>query len=71
MNNFENQLDEIRIKLYEDTKMLYKDDIIKTVNSNAKRIAHEFGIVIEDPCTMANEQCLTSNSPPNYPLCAG
>jgi len=47
MNNFENQLDEIRIKLYEDTKMLYKDDIIKTVNSNAKKIAHEFGISIE------------------------
>ena len=48
MNNFENQLDEIRIKLYEDTKMLCKDDIIKTVNSNAQKIAHEFGIDIAD-----------------------
>jgi hypothetical protein len=71
MNNFENQLDEIRIQLYEDTKMLYKDDIIKTVNSNAKKIAHEFGINIEDPHTMADEQRLTSNSPNNYPLRAG
>jgi len=70
MNNFENQLDEIRIKLYEDTKMLYKDDIIKTVNSNAKKIAHEFGINIED-LTIAGEQRLTSNSPPNYPPGAG
>ena len=51
MNNFENQLDEIRIKLYEDTKMLCKDDIINTINSNAQKIAHEFGINIEAPHT--------------------
>jgi len=47
MNNFENQLDVIRIKLYEDTKEMDKKDIIKNVNSHARKIAQEFGIKIE------------------------
>jgi len=53
MNNFENQLDEIRIKLYEETKEMKKEDIIKNVNSHARNIAKEFGIKIE---SMVNEQ---------------
>ncbi|MCL2792241.1 MAG: hypothetical protein FWD87_04045 [Spirochaetaceae bacterium] len=47
MNSFENQLDEIRIKLYEETKEMSKEDIIKNVNTHAQKIAHEFGIKIE------------------------
>ena len=47
MNNFENQLDVIRIKLYEDTKEMDKEDIIKNVNPHARKIAQEFGIKIE------------------------
>ena len=47
MNNFENQLDEIRIKLYEETKDMNKEDIIRNVNTNAQKIAYEFGIKIE------------------------
>jgi len=46
MNNFEDQLDVIRIKLYEKTKEMDKEDIINDVNSHAKKIAQEFGIEI-------------------------
>ena len=46
MNNFENQLDVIRIKLYEETKAMNKEDIIRNVNSHAQKIAQEFGIKI-------------------------
>ena len=48
MINFENQLDDIRIKLYEETKDLDKFNIISTVNSHARKIAQEFGIKIID-----------------------
>jgi len=47
MNDFEHQLDEIRIKLFNETKGMKKEDIINNVNSNAKKIANEFGIKIE------------------------
>jgi hypothetical protein len=47
MDNFENQLDIIRIELFEETKNMKKDDIIGNVNSHAKKIAQEFGIKIE------------------------
>ena len=46
MNNFENQLDVIRLKLYEETKEMDKEDIIRNVNFHAQRIAQEFGIEI-------------------------
>ena len=48
MNNFEDQLDEIRIKLYEETKEMDKEEIIRKVNSHAQKIAYEFGIQIEN-----------------------
>jgi hypothetical protein len=47
MNNFEDQLDAIRIKLYEETKEMDKEDIIRNVNSHARNIAQRFGIEIE------------------------
>jgi len=46
MKNFENELDEIRIKLYEETKELNTEDIIEKVNLHAQKIAHEFGFKI-------------------------
>jgi hypothetical protein len=46
MNNFEDELDRIRIQLYEETKNLDKASLIKRVNSNAKKIADELGIKI-------------------------
>ena len=47
MNNFEDQLDVIRVQLYEETKKMDKEDIITNVNSHAKKIAQEFGIKID------------------------
>ncbi|MDR2194024.1 MAG: hypothetical protein LBP19_06110 [Treponema sp.] len=46
MNDYENQLDEIRIKLFEETNGMGKNEIIQTVNSHAQKIAQEFGIHI-------------------------
>jgi len=53
MNNFENQLDVIRIELYEETKKMDKEELIRNVNSHAQKIAQEFGIKIE---SIANEK---------------
>ncbi|MDR0609440.1 MAG: hypothetical protein LBG58_04975 [Planctomycetaceae bacterium] len=46
MNNYENELDEIRIKLYEEMNNMEKDEIVRMVNTHAKKIAQEFGIHI-------------------------
>ena len=47
MKDFENELDSIRIELYEKTKGMEKEEIIFNVNSHAKEIAQEFGIKIK------------------------
>jgi hypothetical protein len=50
MNNFEDQLDKIRLELYEETKDMAKQDAINHVNNTAKRIAAKYGIkIIKDP----------------------
>jgi hypothetical protein len=59
MNNFENQLDAIRIKLYEETKEMDKETIIKIVNSHAFNIAQEFGIKIENTANEKHFQTIT------------
>jgi hypothetical protein len=46
MNNYENELDEIRIKLYEETSNMKKDEIVRMINTHAQKIAQEFGIHI-------------------------
>jgi hypothetical protein len=46
MNNFEDQLDEIRIKLYEETKGMSRDEIIDSINLSAQTIADKYGIHI-------------------------
>ncbi|MDR2346234.1 MAG: hypothetical protein LBE18_09225 [Planctomycetaceae bacterium] len=46
MTNYENELDKIRIKLYEETSNMKKDEIVKMVNTHAQKIAQEFGIRI-------------------------
>jgi len=60
MNNFEDQLDIIRIELYEKTKEMDKEDIIRNVNSHAQKIAQEFGIKIE---SMVNEKYFQTLTP--------
>jgi hypothetical protein len=59
MNNFENQLDEIRIKLYEETKEMSKEELIKKVNTHAQKIACEFGIQIENKVSENHFQAMT------------
>jgi hypothetical protein len=50
MNNFEDQLDKIRVELYEETKDMAKQDAINHVNNTAKRIAAKYGIkIIKEP----------------------
>ena len=58
MIDFENQLDNIRIELYEETKNLDKVDIINSVNSHAQKIAQEFGIRIDSPAEEKSYQTL-------------
>jgi len=60
MDNFENQLDEIRIKLYEETKEMDTEDIIRNVNARAQKIAYEFGIKIEKRVNENNFQAVTT-----------
>jgi len=47
MKEFENELDEIRIKFYEETKKFDTKTIIENVNFNASKITHEFYIIVE------------------------
>ena len=47
MKNFEDELNKIRVELFEETKELAKKDIIKSVNSHAHEIALGYGIKIE------------------------
>jgi hypothetical protein len=53
MIDFESQLDEIRVKLYEQTKNLPKEEIIKAVNADAEKIAvkHGFPLVKTAPAS--------------------
>jgi hypothetical protein len=37
MDNYENELDNIRVKLYEETNNMKKDEIIGMVNTHAKK----------------------------------
>jgi hypothetical protein len=60
MNDFENQLDAIRIKLYEETKEMDKEDIIRNVNSHAQNIAQKFGIKIESTINEKYFQTITT-----------
>jgi hypothetical protein len=51
MYNYENELDAIRIKLYEETINLEKDEIVRMINTRAQKIAQEFGIrIVHEAC---------------------
>jgi hypothetical protein len=56
MNKFEDQLDEIRTQLYEETVNMPKKEAINFVNDNAKRIALQYGIkIVKEPNFMSNK----------------
>ena len=45
-NDFERQLDQIRVDLYEESKHLSKAGIVVAQNANAMHIARKYGITI-------------------------
>ena len=46
MNIYEAEIDAIRIKLYEETKHLTKEERIKRANDKAQKLAAQFGFTI-------------------------
>ncbi|MCL1995049.1 MAG: hypothetical protein FWG63_02495 [Defluviitaleaceae bacterium] len=46
MTRIEKEIREIRLKLYEETKNLTREERIKRVNDNAQKLAAEFGFTI-------------------------
>ena len=46
MNKCEAEIDAIRVKLYEQTKDLTKEERIKRANDKAHKLAAEFGFII-------------------------
>ena len=45
-NDFENQLDRIRVDLHEQTKDMTNSKAVRVTNENARKIAGQFGITI-------------------------
>jgi hypothetical protein len=45
-NDFENQLDKIRVELYERTKTMTNSETVCATNENARKIAESYGIKI-------------------------
>ena len=45
-DDFENQLDSIRVYLYEQKKNMSNSDAARTTNENARIIAEQYGITL-------------------------
>ena len=46
MNRCEAEIDAIRVKLYEETKHLTREERIKRVNDKAQKLAEQYGFTI-------------------------
>ena len=46
MNNFEDKLEEIRLKLYEETKNMDKMDAINFINEKARKIVSKYNMKV-------------------------
>ena len=46
IDNFEKQLDEIRVKMYEETKHMTPAERAEVINERGRRIAEKYGITI-------------------------
>jgi len=46
MNDFENQLDKIRVEIYEQTRELKNAEAVKAANEHGKALAVKYGIKI-------------------------
>jgi len=44
--NFEDQLDEIRVKLYEQSKDLSREDFVKGINARGRAIAEQYNMTV-------------------------
>jgi hypothetical protein len=57
MDNFENQLDKIRIQIFEETKNMENSEMTHMINEHARQIAKEFGIrMIKDTTHMVSKE---------------
>jgi len=54
MNDFENELDQIRVDLYEKSKDLSPDEFVKQMNDRASRVASQYGFSIVSSADGAN-----------------
>ena len=55
-DNFEQQLDSIRVSLYEQTKSMSNSDAACKTNENARMIAEQYGITMLQAVTAYTEQ---------------
>ena len=46
MNDFENQLDKIRVEIYEQTKDMKNVEAVKAANDHGKALAAKYGIKV-------------------------
>jgi len=46
VSDFENQIDDIRVEIYERTKDLANNEAANSTNDNARRVAEQHGIKI-------------------------
>ena len=46
MNDFENQLDQIRVEIYEQTKDMKNAEVVKAANDLGKALAAKYGVKV-------------------------
>ena len=56
LNPWEEELDAIRTKLYEETKHLTAEEHTKLVNDRGRKLAEEFGFAIAEPRSVSFKQ---------------
>ena len=49
VNDYEAEIDAIRLQLYEETKHLTSEEFTKRVNERGRELAAEFGFTIAEP----------------------
>jgi hypothetical protein len=56
VNPWEEELNAIRVKLYEDTKDLTVEERVERTNENGRKLAAEFGFTIGTPARKTEPQ---------------
>jgi hypothetical protein len=60
MNDFENQLDKIRVDLYEQTKNMDNSEAVKAANDYGNALAAKYGIKIVKGATGSLEKSVSA-----------